>query len=189
MPDTVTSLQPLSVGISGSPSATSRSRLLVEHVLGLLKDRGWTTRLIDLAKLPAEPLLARSEHPQTSDALASVQEARIMVVGTPVYRATYTGLLKAFFDLMPTDFLVGKVAVLIATGAALGHLLAIDHGLRPLVASLGGLSASTSIYATIEDFVDEVPGPQLAERLARAADEAARIAVQGGGSAGRPTPD
>ena len=44
------------------------------------------------------------------------------------------------------------------------------------MASLGGLSTSTSVYATGEDFVDEAPGPQLAERLTRTAGEAARIA-------------
>ena len=44
------------------------------------------------------------------------------------------------------------------------------------MASLGGVSASTSVYATGEDFVGEAPGPQLAERLTRAAGEAARIA-------------
>ena len=176
MPDAEASPQPLAIGISGSPSATSRSRLLVERVLRPLAEHGWATDLIDLASLPAEPLLARGEHPQVSDALASVGEARVIVIGTPVYRATYTGLLKSFFDLMPADFLVGKVAVLIATGAGPGHLLAIDHGLRPLVASLGGLSTSTSVYATGEDFVDEAPGPQLAEQLMRAAGEAARIA-------------
>ena len=176
MSDAEASPQPPAVGISGSPSATSRSRLLVEHVLGLLAERGWATELIDLATLPAEALLARGEHPQVSDALAAVGRARVLVLGTPVYRATYTGLLKTFFDLMPPDFLIDKVAVLIATGAAPGHLLAIDHGLRPLVASLGGLSAATSVYATPEEFVDEAPGPQLTQRLTGAADEAARIA-------------
>ena len=176
MPDAATLPKPFAVGCSGSPSATSSSRILVAGVLELLAERGWATELIDLSALPAEALLARSEHMEVSDALGLVERARVLVIGTPVYRATYTGLLKTFFDLMPTDFLAGKVAVLIATGAAAGHLLAIDHGLRPLVASLGGLSAATSIYATKQDFADDSPGPELAGRLSRAAEEAARLA-------------
>ncbi len=176
MSDTETSPKLLAVGCSGSPSASSSSRRLVERVLELLAERGWTTELIDLSALPAEALLARSEHAEVSDALGLVERARVLVIGTPVYRATYTGLLKTFFDLMPADFLAGKVAVLIATGAAPGHLLAIDHGLRPLVASLSGLSAATGIYAMKQDFVDDSPGPELAELLSRAAEEAARLA-------------
>ena len=176
MPDSATSPKLLAIGISGSPSATSGSRTLVAGVLELLAERGWATDLIDLSALPADALLARSEHAQVSDALGVVERTRVLVIGTPVYRATYTGLLKTFFDLMSADFLVGKVAVLIATGAAPGHLLAIDHGLRPLVASLGGLSAAPAIYFTQQDLADEGPGPELAERLARGADEAARLA-------------
>ncbi len=166
----------LAIGISGSPSPTSSSRRLVERVLDLLAERGFATDMIDLSALPAEALLARGEDAAVSGALARVGDARVLVVGTPVYRATYTALLKTLFDLMPEDYLSGKVAVLIATGAAPGHMLAIDHGLRPLIASLGGVSAATAIYATPADFVDGEPGEALAKRLAVVADEANRLA-------------
>ena len=166
----------LAIGISGSPSPTSSSRRLVERVLDLLAARGFATDVIDLAALPAEALLARGEDAAVSGALARVGDARVLVVGTPVYRATYTALLKTLFDLMPENYLSGKIAVLIATGAAPGHMLAIDHGLRPLIASLAGVSAATAIYATPADFVDGEPGEALAERLAVVADEANRLA-------------
>ncbi len=156
----------LAIGISGSPSRTSSSRRLVERVLALLAERDFATDVVDLSTLPAEALLARGEDAAVSGALARVGDARVLVVGTPVYRATYTALLKTLFDLMPEDYLSGKIAVLIATGAAPGHMLAIDHGLRPLIASLGGVSAATAIYATPADFVDGEPGEALAERLA-----------------------
>ncbi len=166
----------LALGISGSPSPTSSSRRLVERVLALLAEQGFTTDVIDLSALPAEALLARGEDAAVSGALAKVGDARVLVVGTPVYRATYTALLKTLFDHMPEHYLSGKIAVLIATGAAPGHMLAIDHGLRPLIASLGGVSAATAIYATPADFVDGEPGEALAERLAVVADEANRLA-------------
>ena len=166
----------IALGISGSPSPASSSRLLVEQALALLAGRGWKTDLIDLSALPAGALLARSEDPAVSAALDRVAAARILVIGTPVYRATYTALLKTIFDLMPQDHLAGKVAVLIATGAIAEHMLAIDHGLRPLVASLAGVSAANGIYATPGDFADGVPGPALAQRLADAIDEALRLA-------------
>ena len=157
-------------------------------MLALLSERGWPTDLIDLATLPAEPLLARGEHPAVAAALSLVEEAGIIVLATPVYRATYTGLLMAFFDLMPTDFLVDKCCVIIATGAAPGHLLAVDHGLRPLVASLDGLSAAIGIYATDADFSGNQPGAELRAVLASAAEEAVRIATAGSVSDPAPQP-
>ncbi len=166
----------LALGISGSPSPTSSSRRLVKRVLDLLAARGFATDVIDLSALPAEALLARGEDAAVAGALAKVGDARILVVGTPVYRATYTALLKTLFDLMPENYLSGKVAVLIATGAAPGHMLAIDHGLRPLVASLAGVSAATAIYATPGDFIDDAPGEALVTRLTTAANEARKLA-------------
>ena len=91
----------VAVGISGSPSATSKSRSLVEYALAQLGKRGAATRLIDLATLPADALLARGSATQVSDALARVAEARIVVAGTPVYRATYSGLLKSSSTCCP----------------------------------------------------------------------------------------
>ena len=168
--------QKVALGISGSPSPASSSRRLVEQALALLSGRGWETGLVDLSALPAGSLLSRGEDPAVSEALEHVARARIIVIGTPVYRATYTALLKTIFDLMPQDHLAGKVAVLIATGAIAEHMLAIDHGLRPLVASLAGVSAATGIYATPGDFVDGVADEALARRLADVVDEALRLA-------------
>ena len=63
--------------------------------------------------------------------------AQIVVASSPTYRATYTGLLKTFFDLLPQDCLIGKIGVPILTGGGPWHQLALDHGFRPLFASLG----------------------------------------------------
>jgi len=86
------------VGISGSPAARSKSRTLLERALAALAARGASTTLIDLAALPADALLGRRRSSDVDDALARVAEATIIVASTPVYRATYTGLLKVFFD-------------------------------------------------------------------------------------------
>ena len=162
--------------IAGSPAPTSSSGRLAERVLQILRARGCVIDSVYLAALPADALLGRVKDGRVEEALALVERADILIVATPVYRATYTALLKALFDLMPADFLVGKTCVLIATGAAAGHLLAIDHGLRPLIASLGGISIATTIYATREDFVDDRADPELDARLMRAATEATRVA-------------
>src|SRR2546429_5216661 len=69
----------VAVGISGSPSAMSKSRVLVEHALAQLEARGAAIRLIDVAALPADALLGRRSASQVTDALARVAEARIVL--------------------------------------------------------------------------------------------------------------
>ena len=171
-----TSARLRAVGISGSPSATSKSRVLVEHALAQLEARGAATRLIDVATLPGDALLGRGSAAQVADALARVAEARIVVAGTPVYRATYSGLLKVFFDLLPQDGLVGKVGVPIVTGHGVAHSLAVDHGLRPLFASVGATLVANGVYATSEQFRDGKPDPELCAAVERAVREAMALA-------------
>lgn len=166
------------VGVSGSPAPVSRSRTLLEIALAALERQGsGPTRLIDLAQLPADGLLGRRQDRDVADAVRGVLDAGIIVVSTPIYRATYSGLLKVFFDLLPQDALAGKVAIPVATGGGSAHVLAVDHGLRPLLASVGALVVANSVYATDAQFREGVPDPLLVERIERAAVEAAALAL------------
>lgn len=166
------------IGLSGSPNPTSRSRTLLERTLAALDRQGaGPSRLIDLAKLPSDGLLGRRKDPDVADAIQSVLDAAIVVISTPIYRATYSGLLKIFFDLLPHDALTRKVAIAIATGGEPGHLLAVDHGLRPLLASVGAVVVATGVYGTDAQFRGGVPEATLVERVERAALEAASLAA------------
>ena len=171
------------VGISGSPSATSRSRVLVEYALAQLAARGATTQLVDLATLPADPLLGRGTSAPVTAALEAATRARIIVAGTPVYRATYSGLLKVFFDLLPQDSLIGKIGVPVMTGHGAAHSLSVDHGMRPLFASLGATVVASGVYATSSQFPDGKPGPEVLQAVDRAVAEALALAT-----AVQPTP-
>lgn len=162
-------------GISGSPSPVSKSRVLVETALAAFAVHGAETVLIDLAALPADALLGRGSAPEVVRALETVGRSRVVVVGTPVYRATYSGLLKVFFDLMQPDSLTGKVGVPLVSGQSRGHALALDHGVRPLFASLGATVVAGGVYATPDQFLDGVPGPELRQAVERAVREAERI--------------
>lgn len=164
------------VGVSGSPAPVSRSRALLELALAALERQGaGSARLIDLAQLPADGLLGRRVHPDVAEALRGLLESGIVVVSTPIYRATYSGLLKVFFDLLPPDALVGKVAIPIATGGSPAHLLAVDHGLRPLLSSVGALVVANGVYGTDAQFRGGAPEPALVEKIEHAAREAASL--------------
>src|SRR6266851_7304374 len=147
------------LGLAGSITAPSRSGALVARMLAILAGAGRHGELIQLTELPADALLGRRKDPALDRALGLASSALILVLGTPIYRASYTGQLKAFFDLLPRDALVGSVTGLIASGAVADHALAIDHELRPLVASLAGLSAARSVYVTDADLGSFPAGP------------------------------
>ena len=162
------------LGLAGSITTPSRSGALVARVLEILAGAGRTGEVIQLTELPADALLGRRKDPELDRALGLASSALILVLGTPIYRASYTGQLKAFFDLLPRDALAGSVTGLIASGAVADHALAINHELRPLVASLAGLSAARSVYVTDADLESFPAGPlpaRVDERLQTLAGE------------------
>ena len=109
-------------------------------------------------------------------ALDALLAADVIVLVTPVYRATYSGLLKLVLDQLPTDALAGKAVVLAATAGSGAHYLALDTGLRAVVASLSGWTVPTVAYATGDDFdADGSPGERILDALRRGVDEARTV--------------
>jgi FMN reductase len=155
---------PRAVAISGSPRTPSKSKALAEALLADLARARCATSLVDVATLPAEALVARAPAPEVDAAIAEVGAADIVIAASPTYRALYTGVLKAFFDLMPPQHLAGKVCVPVLTAASPAHFLAIDHGFAPLFASLEGTMAP-GVYATDAQFSDGVPDDALMSRV------------------------
>jgi FMN reductase len=152
------------VAISGSPRAPSKSKTLAELVLEALRRRNCQTEMVDCATLPAEALLARTSAVEIDKAVALVGAAQIVVAATPTYRALYTGVLKALFDLMPPSHLLMKICVPVQTAASPAHFLAIEYGLGPLFASLDGVPIA-GVYATDGQFIDGAPDEKLLARI------------------------
>jgi FMN reductase len=124
--------------INGSPSAASKTRALLSNLTELLTADGHRVYNLNLRELPAEDLmLARTQAPQIVAAMREVELADGVVIGTPIYKAAYSGLLKTFLDLLPQFAFEKKVLLPLATGGSLAHVLALDYGLRPVLTSLG----------------------------------------------------
>ncbi|TFW31285.1 NADPH-dependent FMN reductase [Duganella callida] len=135
--------------ISGSPSAPSSTGRLLDHVGDKLVALGHRHHKIQVRDLPPKALL----HVDCADlaikrALAAVAEADAIVIATPVYKASFTGLLKSFLDLLPQDGLKGKLVLPLATGGSQSHMLALDYALRPVLQALEARQVLASIYAT-----------------------------------------
>ena len=102
--------------------------------------------------------------------------ADLIVVGTPVYRGSYTGAFKHVFDLVRHDRLRGTPVILTATGGNLSHSLVTEHELRPLFGFFGALTLSTTLYATESDFSNyALASDAMTERVALASKEAIEV--------------
>lgn len=124
--------------VSASPSRPSRTAALLDHVAQLVNEAGHDAVRLDVGSLPAEALLhANVEDAAVQAAVVEVELADAVVVGTPVYKASYSGVLKTFLDLLPQKAFAGKTVLPLVTGGTIAHLLSIDFALRPVLNTLG----------------------------------------------------
>lgn len=165
------------VAVSGGLQRPSKAAALAEHLLDLIADAvPCELRLVELGQLA--PQLAgavwRSQLPETVEReLAAVEQADILVVATPVFRGSYTGLFKHFFDFIDQDALIDKPVLLAATGGSERHALVIDHQLRPLFSFFQARTLPLGVYATDKDFVDyRVENAALMQRATLAVQRA-----------------
>ena len=106
-----------------------------------------------------------------SAAQEAVTGADGLVVVTPVFSASYSGLFKSFFDVLDNTAIEGKPVLIAATGGTARHSLALEHALRPLFAHLRAVVVPTGVYAASEDWGAE----GLDGRIERAAGELAGL--------------
>ncbi|MEY9887060.1 FMN reductase [Catenulispora sp. MAP12-49] len=129
---------PSILAVSGSPSPTSRTAAALDHAAAWLASQGHATKHLAVRDLPPADLLAGTRATlAVREAIAAVAQADGVIIASPIYKASYTGVLKAFLDLLPENALAGKVVLPVATGGTVGHLLAIDYALRPVLTALG----------------------------------------------------
>jgi FMN reductase len=161
--------------VVGNPKAESRTLRVALAVADVLEEQlgGTSGRLVlDLATVATE--LFDPEAQRVNDLANAVAASDLLVVASPTFKATYTGLLKSFFDRYSSSPLSGSVAVAVMTGAAPIHALAPEVHLRPLLVELGASVPTRALYVTEQQFDDldtvigawaEVAGPILARSL------------------------
>lgn len=162
------------VSLSGSPSPRSRSAWLLEWAHKHLAARAKAARHLSLRELPAFSLLtADFRDADLRSAIDAVRDADVVLVGTPVYKAAYSGLLKTFLDLLPQDALAGKTVLPLATGGSPVHLLAIDYALKPVLGALGARHLLDGVFVADaqmpqHDTLGYLPDSAVLARLERA---------------------
>lgn len=136
------------VAIAGSPSDKSKSTELIRKVFLHLEEIGYTTKLISVRDLSPEELIygAAEDSPNLKHVTEHIERAAGVVIATPVYKAAYSGVLKALLDLMPQKSLAGKTVLPIMTAGSDKHLLAIDYALKPVLAALGATHVLSGFF-------------------------------------------
>ncbi|MFC9504526.1 NADPH-dependent FMN reductase [Streptomyces sp. NPDC057002] len=165
------------LSVSGSPSASSRTSRLLRHLDERLAAQGHDVIPLDVRTIPAEALLgADFRHPAIVEATELFARADGVVVGTPVYKASYSGVLKALLDLLPQYALTGKTVLPLATGGSIAHVLAIDYALRPVLTSMGAAHTVQGWFTLDKDLAVQDDGtltvaPAAAEALTQVVDQ------------------
>lgn len=171
----------LSAGMRTPSSTGALAAALTDAVVRGLAERGEsaTIRTVEVREHALDvtcTLLSGVRSDPLADAIAAVEDADVLVVASPVYNGSYSGLFKSFTDLVRMDALVGTPVVLGATGGSVRHSLAVDHELRPLFSVLQATVVPTGVFAGPEDWLAPgEPTSALAARVERAGAEAARL--------------
>ncbi len=141
------------VYISGSPTPYSRTEAVLRFMSETLEKKGHTSQLITMKDIPANDLIDGNWN---SDAVIRIGEqieaADGVVIGTPVYKASYPGVFKAFIDVLPQQLLAGKTVLPFMTGGSHYHLLALEYALKPLISIVQG-SPVRGIYY-VDSYID-----------------------------------
>ena len=152
-------------------SATSRLRSAGEGVS--VSD----VEVRELAHDLTDHLLTGFPSPRLGDVLGRVGTADGLVVVTPVFSASCSGLFKTFFDVLEDDTLDGTPVLVAATGGTARHSLALDYAVRPLFTYLRASVVPTAVFAASEDFGSGGGGTSLSARIDRAAGELADLVL------------
>ena len=161
------------VAVSGSLHSPSKTTALVRAILDALeRELSINVHLIELSRVGREfsGALRRDELSAAAEAdLRRIEGADLLIVASPVYRASFTGLFKHVFDFVEQYSLVDKPVLLAATGGSDRHALILEHQFRPLFSFFQALTLPLGVYAKDSDFTDyRVTNAELSERIDQA---------------------
>lgn len=171
------------VVVTAGLSQPSSTRLLADQLadatVAATAERGQdvhveVVELRGLAHALADHLLTGFATGDLADAIGRVSRADGLIVVTPVFSASFSGLFKTFFDVLEPETLAGKPVLMAATAGTARHSLVLEHALRPLFAYLRAVTVPTAVFAATEDFGGD---SHLAARIHRAGGELAALVL------------
>jgi len=167
------------VVISGGLRHPSSTRLLADQLTAAVaaeltaRDVTFHTHVVDLrehAQDITNNLVTGFAAPALQDVIDTLVNADGVIAVSPIFNASYSGLFKSFFDVLPEETLSDMPVLIAATGGTERHSLVLEHAMRPMFSYLHAIVSPTGVYAATDDF-----GAHLSERIGQAARDFARL--------------
>ncbi|GAB6989630.1 NADPH-dependent FMN reductase [Paenibacillus pini] len=165
------------VGISGAIIGT-KTKIVVDKVLEEVKRNHpeVETELLDMKDYNVQFCDGRDPSAYTDDTrkvIDIVESADFLLIGTPIYQASMSGVLKNLFDLVPITAFQQKVVGFIATGGTYQHYLVVENQLKPIAGFFRSFVAPSYVYVHDDHFNDlkELRDPDVLERIEKLAHE------------------
>lgn len=169
--------------VSGGLREPSSTRLLADRLEASVRtelaalDLDAESSFVDLRPLGRpimDAMLTGLVAPALESAFETVASADGVIAVTPAFNASFSGLFKSFFDVLPDESLSDMPVLLGATGGTERHSLVLEHSMRPMFSYLGAIVSPTGVYAATEDF-GAGQGSALGQRITKAAADYARL--------------
>ncbi|WDR05922.1 FMN reductase [Devosia rhodophyticola] len=172
------------VAISGNTHRPSRSwnlaELIARRVQAHVPANIIHYDIIDAGAGLAGAYLRNQLGSEALEIIEAIERADILVVTSPVYKGSYTGLFKHLFDFVEFEALIGRPVILSASGGGQRHSLMVEHQLRPLFGFFSALTIPTAIYAEDTSFTGGEPtDPTILARIELAATQCAALVNSG----------
>jgi FMN reductase len=170
--------------ISGGLREPSSTRLLADRLAASAKkhlgDRGreaavTVVELRPLARVIADAMVTGFPPAELEAAFGTVDNSDGLIAVTPAFNASYGGLFKSFFDVLPEEMLTDMPVLLGATGGTDRHSLVLEHAMRPMFSYLHAIVSPTGVYASTDDFGATGRLDSLGVRIDKAGDDFARL--------------
>ncbi|MGH8012064.1 MAG: NADPH-dependent FMN reductase [Candidatus Binataceae bacterium] len=126
----------------------------------------------------------------TASVVGAIAQAEAVILASPVYRGSLSGVLKNLLDHVPVEALRDKPCGIIAIGASQHHFLGVEWHLRNILSWFGALTAPNAVYLTSADFVEGEPSENARRDLAALVATVLRLRAVAGSSRNElgPTP-
>jgi FMN reductase len=169
--------------ISGGLRDPSSTRLLADRLEASVRtelsalDLEAESEFVELRPLGRpikDAMLTGLVGPTLESAFEIVADADGVIAVTPAFNASFSGLFKSFFDVLPPESLTDMPVLIGATGGTERHSLVLEHSLRPMFSYLQAIVSPTGVYAATEDF-GAGQGAALGQRITKAAADYARL--------------
>lgn len=169
--------------ISGGLREPSSTRLLADRLGAAVRaelgahDIDVDVEVIELrhlARVIVDAMLTGFAAPELEAVFDAVAGSQGVIAVTPTFNATFSGLFKSFFDVLPEQTLAGTPVLIAATGGTQRHSLMLDHALRPMFNYLHAQVSPSGVFAATADFGAGGSDSGLTERITQAARDFAR---------------